>query len=571
MTRKLRPLTSLLIYSCLMMATSAALAQDDPFAPSDDGEAPIASEPEVAPPADDEATSPKPAKPTKPTTGPTEEDVAAAKKALEDRRQKAIERERLQPVLDAIAETRPSSPVELIGAINSLIDLNQPDEAKKYITKLLALKLNEEAMYVLQRRVGSGVFFKLSGDDRYHPDGKELADKVLIAGHKQSRDRKRLAKLIKELNDPAFEVRSGAISDLKSGGIDAVLLMIATLADEKRAAEHPRIRYALTQMGSIVVEPLIGTLASPDPNLKAQAIEILGYLEARRPTPYLIHPLLSKKQPHAVRVAAKEALNRIARAIPSEQGGQAYLYNRIHELTSGDLPRAADAAGNIELWLWDAARKQPVPMVYVASDAALVEAAQLAADLYDLQPESPEYRRMYLLAILESAKLINGLDRSLPTGKGSRASWQARQAWTPLRICSSKRCGRIASRRRSAPSKCLATSATNDCCCRIAATFARWSKRSRIRIAACVMQPLRRLSRSIRTTISLVPVTCPKRLDISPVPRACDVCSSATRNPRPRSRSLVCFPKWVSKPTRPRAVGSSFSERPKRPTTNCCF
>jgi hypothetical protein len=43
----------------------------------------------------------------------------------------------------------------------------------------------------------------------------------------------------------------------------------------------------------------------------------------------------------------------------------------------------------------------------------------LAADLYDLRPESPEYRRMYLLAILESAKLVNGLDRSLPTGKGT--------------------------------------------------------------------------------------------------------------------------------------------------------
>ena len=422
MTSRLRKLAFLLTfcagYGC--MESQVHAQGDDPFAA--DAEAPVAAAADApAAEADDEAkkADAKPKPPKKPLDGPTEEDVVAAKKALEERRQAAIERERMQPVLDAIAEARPSSPVELIGAIDSLINLNQPDEAKKYIAKLLALKLNAEAMYVLQRRVGSGVFFKLSGDARYHPEGKQLADQILAAAHKQSRDPQRLAKLIKELNDPAPEVRSGALSDLKSGGIDAVLMLISALGDPAREAEHRRIRYALAQIGSIVVEPLIATLASGDANLKWQAIEILGLLEASRPTPYLIHPLLSPKEPRPVREAAKFALDRIVRAIPGEKGGEHYLFNRIAGLTSGDLPRRADAEGNIELWLWDAARKQPVPMVYTASDAALVEAAQLAADLYDLNPENPDYRRLYLLAILESAKLIAGLDRSLPTGKGS--------------------------------------------------------------------------------------------------------------------------------------------------------
>jgi HEAT repeat protein len=411
MIRKRRKFALATVF-CASLCVGICRAQDDPFAP--DAEGPAAVDP--PPPAVEPGT--KPVAPKEPE-GPTEEDIEAAKKALEERRAKAIERERLQPVLDAITETRPSSPVELIGAINSLIDLNQPDEAKKYITKLLALKLNDEALYVLQRRVGSGVFFKLAGDQRYHPEGKELADEVLIAAQKQSRDPKRLALLIKQLSDPAPEVRSGALSDLKSGGIDAVLLMIAAMGDDARRDEHARIRYSLAQMGSIVVEPLIGTLASPSANLKAQAIEILGLLEARRATPYLIHPLLSSKQPHPVREAAKFALDRIVRAIPTEKGGEAYLYQRIVSLTSGDLPRRPDAEGNIELWLWDPARKLPVAITYAAADAALVEAAQLAVDLYDLRPESVEYRRLYLLAILESAKLVNGLDRSLPTGKGS--------------------------------------------------------------------------------------------------------------------------------------------------------
>lgn len=400
------------LFLSLACATSA-WAQDDPFAAPDD--APAASKPEK-PAGDDEAKE----KPTiKPPQGPTEEDVEAAKKALEERQRAAREREQLQPVLDAIAEANPTTPVELIGTINSLIDLNQPDEAKKYIAKLLALKLDGEAMYALQRRVGSGVFFKLSGDARYHPEGKQLADQVLIAAQKQSRDPRRLAKWIKDLNDAAPEVRSGALSDLKSGGMDAVLMMISALADDARAAEHKRIRYALAQIGNIVVEPLIGALASGNPNLRWQAIEVLGLLEASRATPYLIHPLLSAKEPQPVREAAKFALEQIVRAIPTEKGGENYLFRRIQGLTSGDLPGKADAEGNIELWLWDPDAKRPVPIVYAAPDAALVEAAQLAVDLFDLNPESPEYRRLYLLAILESAKLINGLDRSLPMGKGT--------------------------------------------------------------------------------------------------------------------------------------------------------
>jgi HEAT repeat protein len=206
---------------------------------------------------------------------------------------------------------------------------------------------------------------------------------------------------------------------LKSGGIDSVLAMIAAMGDPARNAEHPRIRYALAQMGGIVVEPLIAATRSGDASLSAQAIEILGLLEARRATPYLIHPLVSPQQPLAVRQAAKSALERIVRAIPSKEGGEDFLYRRIQALTSGDLPMQADAEGNVELWLWDAKGRRPVPMTYMAPDAALVEAAQLAADLYDLNPETPEYRRIYLLAILESAKLINGLDRSLPMGPGS--------------------------------------------------------------------------------------------------------------------------------------------------------
>ena len=352
-------------------------------------------------------------------SGPTEEDVAAAQEALRERQRAAEEAQRIRPVLEAIAETNPTSPVELMGAVDSLVDLDQPEEAKKYMRKLLSLKLNDEAMYVLQRKVGSGVFFKISVDKRYHPEGQQLADGVLAAAHKQSRNPAAIAQLIGELNDASPSVRALAISDLRSAGYDAVLAMIAAIADQGRAAEHEKIRVALYQMGDLAIDPLIGTLASGDANLMAQSIEVLGLLETSQATPYLIHPLHSERSPDTLKQAAALALDRIVRSVPTEGDAQIYLQKRVEQLAAGDLPKQAVADGTIELWLWHEGKKLPVPLLYDARDAAFVVAAQLASDLYDLWPENPAYRRTYLMAILESGKLLAGLDRSLPGGPGS--------------------------------------------------------------------------------------------------------------------------------------------------------
>ena len=348
-----------------------------------------------------------------------DEEYDAAKAALEAKQKAEEERKRWQPVFDAIAETNPTSPVELIGVIDSLINLDQPEEAKKYIQKLLALKLNDEAMYVLVRKVGSGVFFKLSADKRYHPEGADLATSALAAAHKQARDPKRIAQLVTELNNPSPSIRALAISDLKEAGYDAVIAMIAALADENRAAEHDRIASALFLMGEIVIDPLIGCLASDNPQLKKHAIEVLGRLETAQATPYLIYPLFSESSPQSLTVAAAQALEQIVRAVPTEDDAQRYLRRRVRQLYDGDLPQQASADGTITLWLWHPEKNLPDPIVYDAHDAALVVAAQLAGDLHQLWPDNKEYRRAYLMALLESTKLLAGLDRSLPGGPGS--------------------------------------------------------------------------------------------------------------------------------------------------------
>lgn len=360
-----------------------------------------------------------PAPPDDDTEGPTEEDTDAARERLKQQRAKAIERERLRPVLEAIAETRPTSPVELMKTIETLMNLGAPDEARVYMQRLLALKLDDEALYVLQRKVGSGIFFRLSQDDRFQPEGRQLAEAVLSASFRQARDPRRMANLVQQLNDPAPEIRQSAINDLKDAGSAAIGPMIEVLSDEGRSAEHARVRFALAQMGTLAVEPLIAAIATPNHNLRAQVIEILGMLQAPRASQYLIHPLLSNKHTPQVNRAAAVALRRIVGEVPTVDDAEIYLRNRANAHFGGELPRLADGDGNIQLWLWHPKQNKPVPVLYPAHDAALVVAAQLATDLYDLWPKDIANRNLYLAAILESAKVVHGMDKSLPLGAGT--------------------------------------------------------------------------------------------------------------------------------------------------------
>ena len=84
--------------------------------------------------------------------------------------------------------------------------------------------------------------------------------------------------------------------------------------------------------------------------------------------------------------------------------------------------------GRVELCCWDAAKKQCVTESYSADDAALVIAARLAADAYQLDREDPEVRRLYLATKLEAAAYEIGLDRPLPEGEGSAVAEAGRSA-----------------------------------------------------------------------------------------------------------------------------------------------
>ena len=62
----------------------------------------------------------------------------------------------------------------------------------------------------------------------------------------------------------------------------------------------------------------------------------------------------------------------------------------------------------MELWQWDAQTKQSVPVQYFADEASAALAGRTARDLLELFPNNDQYRRWYLVGILDGAAFGSG-------------------------------------------------------------------------------------------------------------------------------------------------------------------
>lgn len=323
------------------------------------------------------------------------------------------------PVVLTIRDQNPTTADELMRAVEMLMDIDEPGEAEKYLKQLLATRPDVDTLVGLQRRFGTAFFMRLARYEPLLPEGKNLSLAVLDAAYSSSRDPKRLEGLVKDLSDPSLGVSRTALSELRRSGVAALPVMIRALADSSRADEHTHLREALVALGKIAVEPLIGMLESPDQNARLQAITVLGQLDARRAVLYLVGPYLSDEASPRIKQAAGKAIKQIVGAVPGRVEAEQFLFGRAQSFYEGTSPRKPESDGNVVLWHWSPEVQTSVPIRYPVSDAALVEAARTADQLYALSPDRIEYRRLFLAAILQSDKLQGGLQRPLVRGKGT--------------------------------------------------------------------------------------------------------------------------------------------------------
>ena len=119
------------------------------------------------------------------------------------------------------------------------------------------------------RPVRHTMFLDLASQPDLCPEAKQLADAVVAANGRQLQDPKRLAKLIKQLQDPAEDVRAKALAGLQDARGAGVEALVGALAGGDEAS-----RTALVEMGTAAAGPMLAVLAGGGPAMKVRAIQV---------------------------------------------------------------------------------------------------------------------------------------------------------------------------------------------------------------------------------------------------------------------------------------------------------
>lgn len=315
------------------------------------------------------------------------------------------------PAVQAIVDSKPTTPVELFRAVYLLVELQHAEAADPFIKRFLAANPTPRDAATILREHGSARLWRMARVEAIGADGRKMIDMVLDGARTYARDPQRLAELIQLLNHPAKSVRRAAIDDLAAAEGDAVSLLIAALADENLKDRHAGIRDALVAMGRTSIPPLAAAVQADDDAVAVAAIESLGRIGDRSASVYLLGPAAGDNA--ARRQAALAALTKIVGRTPTAEGVKQVLAAEVKSHLARSVRLPTHGQDRVTLWRWDAAKREVIPQEYHHDDALAVIAARLAGELAAAEPTSTNYRRLNLLAWLEMTKLTTGLDAPL--------------------------------------------------------------------------------------------------------------------------------------------------------------
>ncbi len=316
------------------------------------------------------------------------------------------------PAVQAVLESKPATPAECSRAAKILATLQRPDLAKILLKKVLDANPTEQQLAALADQFGATMFLDLASQPDLCPEAKQLADAVVAANNRQLQDPKRLATLIKQLQDPAEDVRAQAVAGLQDARAAGVEALVGALAGGDEAS-----RTALVEMGSAAAGPMLAVLAGAKAEMKVQAIQVLNRLRAPEATPFLLGPAAAAGSDPRVRAAANAVLTRLLGRTPSKAQAVQILLKQAADYLQQRQPIRGEVDGRVALWHWDEEKSQCSAASYAVPDASRVLAARLARDAFAIAPESRQVRQLYLATMLEEAVDRRGLAKGIDAEK----------------------------------------------------------------------------------------------------------------------------------------------------------
>ncbi|MCE9607427.1 MAG: hypothetical protein K8U03_21280 [Planctomycetia bacterium] len=325
------------------------------------------------------------------------------------------------PAVQALMDTKPETPQDLVNVIALLLDLKQPKPAKTLFTKLLAAATEEADLAALGKKVGSAALYRLAEVPEFRPQGLEFVRKVTAAMDRAARNPDRLAELIERLKEPSLEVRLAAIAELRSGREQAALALLNVLLAPDRSAEHGGVRAALASLGADGIEPLALFAAAGNESQRTASLMALGLTDDREAREPLYAAAFAPQSASHVRQIASQALARRLGKLPSPITAAAELYLDAKRLYLSPIA-PEDLTAPAGVWHWDVAAKKPVLAATTRRAAVLAQAARLARTAAEIADRDPSAVTLAQAASLEAALLTAPVAKPQPATEEAPAA-----------------------------------------------------------------------------------------------------------------------------------------------------
>ena len=316
--------------------------------------------------------------------------------------------------VEALIETNPTTPSQMLQAVNVCANLGDDQVARHYLQQLLASSPSQSELAGLVDEFGSAVMATIGMNEDLLPEGRQFVRSALNAYEQQQTDPVNLQRWVSELGDSSGEARYRAYNSLRSAQEAAVPYLVMALADDSQSDLHPAIRSVFQRMEGSVGMPLVAMLESDDPAIVRATVQAMADSRSRRQAAYLLSPYLSQTTDPVISKAAADTLSGLLGQTPDEWTAANLLMQESQRNWDQQNPLGQTVQSEAPWWSWDDQQKQ-LTRTYSSTDEQYRRlAARMSRDAMKIAPEDAGIRQLYIATQLEERAYELGLDSPMP-------------------------------------------------------------------------------------------------------------------------------------------------------------
>lgn len=310
----------------------------------------------------------------------------------------------VQVVIKAVQQSDPQSAEELATALGTMLNLEAIEEARIYLNRLREMLATDQQKFELYDSVGANLFLDLQFNEAMAPEGAEFARDVIAAARRVAGSSERIRQLIDRLSNQDLSTRNEALRALRTLGPRGAAEILAVFSDFDRQSEFPFLRSALASMGDDAIGPLLAGARSSHLLVQGESIRALSHYSNPEAIDVMMRTYLSPRVPDSLRQIALSALNRQGELPRDPISVENRFYDRAYSLLTGQQSSLPTLLEETEVWHWSEQERALAASRVPSSLADPLLAAQIAADLYEINPGVARSRDLKLLTELEFEK-----------------------------------------------------------------------------------------------------------------------------------------------------------------------